>query len=99
MTPQKGLLTFEAEGTEGGRFHSRHLHVPSGMSGLTLGRGYDFRGDYTPAARAHLQDSIVENDFDGFLERMRDRSLWPLVPRDRFQRRVRFLEKHRNALT
>jgi len=39
--PSSGLLTWEAEGTEGGRTHSRKLHVPNDSSGLTIGRGYD----------------------------------------------------------
>ncbi len=43
MTITKGLLTYEAEGTEGGRFHSRKLHVPPENSGLTIGRGYDLK--------------------------------------------------------
>lgn len=38
----RGQLTFDAEGTEGGRYHSRAAHVPSvGASGVTIGRGYD----------------------------------------------------------
>lgn len=37
----KGQLTYDAEGTEGGRYHSRKLYVPSAASGLTIGRGYD----------------------------------------------------------
>ncbi|WP_404340869.1 hypothetical protein [Pseudoalteromonas mariniglutinosa] len=41
--PSRGLLTWEAEGQEGGLYHSRALHVPSPSSGLTLGRGYDMR--------------------------------------------------------
>ncbi len=41
--PDHGLLTWGAEGTEGGRFHSRVLQFPPGASGLTLGRGYDFK--------------------------------------------------------
>ncbi|KAF7785735.1 hypothetical protein PRUB_a0108 [Pseudoalteromonas rubra] len=36
-------LTYDAEGTEGGKFHSRKLHVPSNNSGLTLGRGFDMK--------------------------------------------------------
>jgi hypothetical protein len=40
----KGQLTFDAEGTEGGRYHSRHAHWPGGNSGVTLGRGYDMGG-------------------------------------------------------
>jgi len=39
--PDRGRLTFDAEGTEGGRYHSRKLHVPGPSSGLTIGRGYD----------------------------------------------------------
>lgn len=39
--PIYGIVTWNSEGSEGGRFHSRRLHVPNGNSGLTLGRGYD----------------------------------------------------------
>lgn len=39
--PARGRLTFDAEGHEGGQYHSRKLHVPSDSSGLTIGRGYD----------------------------------------------------------
>jgi hypothetical protein len=38
---KRGQLTFDAEGQEGGRFHSRHAHWPGGNSGVTIGRGYD----------------------------------------------------------
>lgn len=41
--PSFGQLTWDAEGTEGGFYHSRRLHVPSESSGLTIGRGYDCR--------------------------------------------------------
>jgi hypothetical protein len=37
----RGQLTFDAEGNEGGRFHSRRAHWPGGASGVTIGRGYD----------------------------------------------------------
>ncbi|MCB9764793.1 MAG: SH3 domain-containing protein [Alphaproteobacteria bacterium] len=37
----KGQLTFDAEGTEGGRYHTRTAHWPGGASGVTIGRGYD----------------------------------------------------------
>lgn len=37
----RGQLTFDAEGQEGGRFHSRRAHWPGGASGVTIGRGYD----------------------------------------------------------
>jgi hypothetical protein len=43
LQPKEGLLTFEAEGQEGGRYHSRKLHVPGPTSGLTIGRGYDMK--------------------------------------------------------
>jgi hypothetical protein len=42
-TPEFGLLTWDAEGMEGGRFHSRVFCVPSASSGLTIGRGYDMK--------------------------------------------------------
>lgn len=41
--PKEGTITFDSEGTEGGLFHSRKLHVPTFSSGLTIGRGYDMR--------------------------------------------------------
>src|SRR5690606_15881110 len=41
LRPDRGGLTFDAEGTEGGKYHSRVLHVPGPSSGLTIGRGYD----------------------------------------------------------
>lgn len=191
MAITQGLLTYEAEGTEGGRYHSRNLHVPSERSGLTIGRGYDmkersqneieedlvnaglpradsgliataagkfgseaeefidsnnlqdfeitievqealfnicyeeilkdvkricskadcieiygkvswdvldpkiqevlidlrFRGDYTPASRKHIQKYVASNDTAIFSILLKDRSLWPNVPRDRFRRR------------
>ncbi|MCP3852922.1 MAG: hypothetical protein GY694_22240 [Gammaproteobacteria bacterium] len=43
LQPQLGKVTFESEGAEGGPYHSRILHVPSGTSGLTIGRGYDMK--------------------------------------------------------
>jgi hypothetical protein len=39
----RGQLTFDVEGNEGGRWHSRTPHVPSDSSGLTIGRGYDMK--------------------------------------------------------
>ena len=39
----RGQLTFDAEGNEGGKYHSRKPHVPSNNSGLTIGRGYDMK--------------------------------------------------------
>lgn len=43
FSPSKGLLTFGLEGNEGGAFHSRKFQVPTGSSGLTIGRGYDMK--------------------------------------------------------
>ena len=34
--PEIGIVTWDSEGSEGGRFHSRRLHVPSDTSGLTI---------------------------------------------------------------
>lgn len=39
----RGQVTFDSEGNEGGRWHSRTPHVPSDNSGLTIGRGYDMK--------------------------------------------------------
>ena len=41
LTVPDGQLTFDAEGTEGGVYHSRTPHWPGGGSGVTIGRGYD----------------------------------------------------------
>ncbi|CAM2063984.1 hypothetical protein SCOR_01375 [Sulfidibacter corallicola] len=53
MAITRGLLTYEAEGMEGGPYHSRKLHVPSASSGLTIGRGYDMK---------EKQSSKIEGD-------------------------------------
>ncbi|MAL97769.1 MAG: hypothetical protein CL583_04880 [Alteromonadaceae bacterium] len=55
VPPARGRLTWDAEGQEGGRFHSRVLHVPTASSGLTLGRGYDFR----ERARVEVQQQLT----------------------------------------
>ena len=39
----RGQLTFDTEGEEGGRLHSRKLRVPTDKSGLTIGRGYKMK--------------------------------------------------------
>lgn len=41
--PEIGTVTWDSEGSEGGRYHSRRPHVPSASSGLTIGRGYDMK--------------------------------------------------------
>jgi hypothetical protein len=43
LTVERGQLTFDAEGQEGGAYHSRTAHWPGGGSGVTIGRGYDMR--------------------------------------------------------
>jgi len=66
VTPDRGIVTWDAEGTEGGKFHSRTLHVPSDKSGLTIGRGYDMKernaagivGDLT-AAGLTLENATI----------------------------------------
>lgn len=197
VRPSRGQLTYDVEGNEGGRWASRYLHVPSGNSGLTIGRGYDmkmksaeriagdlksvgvdaaaadllakasglkgdeakkfiadhdleefsltpqqqadlfdivyaaeaavakriclseevqkkygavdwdklnpaiqemlidlkYRGDYTPRSRAFLQPHVVANDLPAFVKALGDRSLWPDVPPNRFERRKVFIEK------
>lgn len=60
IPPTKGLLTWEAEGREGGRYHSRILHVPSASSGLTVGRGYDLRERSRAEVTQHLTASGVD---------------------------------------
>lgn len=52
--PAIGSLTFDAEGQEGGPFHSRRLHVPGATSGVTLGRGYDMKMRSQAAVRRDL---------------------------------------------
>lgn len=62
MRPTRGLLTFEAEGTEGGVYHSRKLHVPDESSGLTLGRGYDMRHRTSRQIRLELLQAGMAQD-------------------------------------
>lgn len=54
VPPSRGVLTWAAEGQEGGRYHSRILHVPSASSGLTVGRGYDLKERSRAEATQHL---------------------------------------------
>ncbi len=60
MMPARGFLTYDAEGAEGGPYHSRRLHVPSDISGLTIGRGYDMRWRSREAVREDLIASGVD---------------------------------------
>lgn len=196
-SPTYGEVTWASEGSEGGRYHSRKLTVPSSTSGLTIGRGYDmkkktqttiisnlssagisakkidtlkkaaglsgpaaewfiiendlldfqitpeqqkalfktsyneessqvkriceksdtkelygstnwenlnsaikdiaidlkFRGDYTSTSRKIIQKSIAENNLSEFKKALKKKTNWGNVPKDRFDRRVAFLEK------
>ena len=58
--PSRGVVTWEAEGNEGGRFHSRVLHVPSATSGLTIGRGYDMKN----RSGAEIKKDLVKANAD-----------------------------------
>ena len=58
--PSIGRLTFEAEGQEGGRFHSRCFHVPSASSGLTIGRGYDMK----LRSKSEIRDDLISAGLD-----------------------------------
>jgi hypothetical protein len=53
-----------------------------------------FRGDYTPNSRKNIQKSIADNDLDEFKKQLKDSTNWPTVPKDRFDRRVKFLDKN-----
>lgn len=59
--PNFGILTWEAEGSEGGVYHSRCFHVPSNRAGLTIGRGYDMRDKTSSKVSGHLIQSGVDN--------------------------------------
>ncbi|WDE10835.1 hypothetical protein [Thalassomonas haliotis] len=60
MAITQGLLTYEAEGMEGGPYHSRKLHVPGESSGLTIGRGYDMKEKSADKISADLLAAGVE---------------------------------------
>lgn len=53
-----------------------------------------FRGDYTRNSRTNIQKSIADNDLDEFKKQLKDSTKWPNVPKDRFDRRVKFLDKN-----
>src|SRR5207244_1770552 len=55
-----GQLTFDAEGREGGAFHSRKLHQPTTASGVTIGRGYDMKMRTSAEVAADLAASGVD---------------------------------------
>lgn len=60
MTVEKGILTYDAEGMEGGKYHSRVLHVPSANSGLTIGRGYDMNEKEASKIKSDLIKASVD---------------------------------------
>ncbi|MBI5368008.1 MAG: hypothetical protein HZA54_13290 [Planctomycetes bacterium] len=60
---ERGQLSFDAEGTEGGLFHSRRAHLPPGLSGVTIGRGYDIGQHSTKQVMAALRAAgLSESD-------------------------------------
>lgn len=52
LTVPKGQLTFDAEGNDNNDspYFSRHIHWPGGVSGITIGRGYDLGQQNDPAS-------------------------------------------------
>lgn len=60
--PLRGSVTWESEGTEGGKFHSRKLHVPSGSSGATIGRGYDMKLKSSSKVKADLMAAGLDQE-------------------------------------
>jgi peptidoglycan hydrolase-like protein with peptidoglycan-binding domain len=51
-----------------------------------------FRGDYTGRSRKAIQSAIAGNNLAAFKKVLKDKSKWSGVPKDRFDRRVRFLD-------
>ncbi|MDI3451480.1 hypothetical protein QLG09_21835 [Enterobacter sp. V89_11] len=52
LTVPKGQLTFDAEGNDNNSspYFSRHIHWPGGVSGITIGRGYDLGQQNDPTS-------------------------------------------------
>lgn len=52
LTIPKGQLTFDAEGNDNNDspYFSRHIHWPGGVSGVTIGRGYDLGQQNDPSS-------------------------------------------------
>lgn len=62
---------------------------------LTVLVDMTFRGDYVGKHRRVMQKFVVANDLQGFRDNLSNRDLWMGqfgVPRDRFERRVNYLE-------
>ncbi|WP_086929441.1 hypothetical protein [Agarilytica rhodophyticola] len=66
--PDFGQVTWDSEGTEGGRFHSRKLHVPSSASGLTIGRGYDLRRKTQNTIQADMTKAAIDSEIINILK-------------------------------
>lgn len=54
LAVESGQFTFDNEGTEGGKNHTRKPHVPTDESGLTVGRGYDMKERTAKGIKADL---------------------------------------------
>ena len=67
----RGQITFDAEGMEGGPFHSRRIHVPAASSGATIGRGYDMLHRSKDEIVADLRASGLAEDDAKSLARLR----------------------------
>lgn len=50
-----------------------------------------YRGDYTQSSRKKVQQYIVDNDIEGLRAVISDKSVWPGVPDDRFNKRAEYL--------
>lgn len=64
LTVQSGQVTFDAEGNDNQHspFFSRHIHWPGGVSGVTIGRGYDMGGRSANAIITDLVRAGVEQE-------------------------------------
>lgn len=60
INPEIGRLTWDSEGHEGGRYHSRVLHVPTESSGVTIGRGYDLKMRNSGEIETTLRQSLID---------------------------------------
>ena len=58
LTVSEGQLTFDAEGNDdpNSRYFSRRIHWPGGVSGVTLGRGYDMG---SPRTEMSLKEDLT----------------------------------------
>jgi hypothetical protein len=72
-------------GTEWGTLHAAIKDIAIDLK---------FRGDYTSASRKKIQKSIADNDMVEFKKQIKNQTNWPDVPSDRFNRRVKFIDKY-----